>query len=251
MSKLVPEDINSQAKKLLPLYKAEFVLLLYADSMVESRADYFIVTVHLTLILLDESDKHPLSSYTLTLFSHFIKIHNHISSVKITQLCPMKGLMQLPEDEEFVAKAYHSEEHLYFSGRPCCELYRGVGTPNADKLDDEGKIVIPSMGSQSPRAAWPSSSEPDPTMTEQHKRRHHPNALNCSAIRYANWRGVTANVNTPKWVLSEQMQDWRRESRPCATASLGQTHNIPAAEDSRNAVWGCIALHSTPGILSQ
>ncbi|KAF3436717.1 hypothetical protein FNV43_RR19464 [Rhamnella rubrinervis] len=34
---------------------------------------------------------------------------------------------QLPEDEEFVAKAYHSEEekHLNFSGRPCCELCRG------------------------------------------------------------------------------------------------------------------------------
>ncbi|KAF3437421.1 hypothetical protein FNV43_RR20174 [Rhamnella rubrinervis] len=100
----------------------------------------------------------------------------------------MKGLMQLPEDEEFVAKVYHSEEHLYFSGRPCSELYReccpvrskkgletldagffGIDTPlgddirpgdgmngpplakkgvgtNADKLDDEGKIVVPLYG---------------------------------------------------------------------------------------------------------
>ncbi|KAF3437400.1 hypothetical protein FNV43_RR20153 [Rhamnella rubrinervis] len=51
------------------------------------------------------------------------------------------------------------------------------------------------QGSQSPRAACPSCSEPDPTTTEQHKcRPHHPNALNCSAIKDTNWRGVTPNV---------------------------------------------------------
>ncbi|KAF3438811.1 hypothetical protein FNV43_RR21576 [Rhamnella rubrinervis] len=44
------------------------------------------------------------------------------------------------------------------------------------------------------------------------------------------------------------MQDRQRESRRRATASLGQTQNIPAGEDFRNAARGCIALHITPEI---
>ncbi|KAF3437442.1 hypothetical protein FNV43_RR20195 [Rhamnella rubrinervis] len=256
----------------------QFVLLLYADSKVERHADYFIVTVHLTLIVLDESDSmqvkadelqpgvcylqitavdplmedEDLGSRRERIFSFLLKVYVHVSltvsclipqlqrtaklkvdflpvvnatgmieartaalqneleeprssdgdqlrryrslqrilqgsvaaqvvnsevlslctafmsgepatrlrswnfsnslphslnswlyasvqssSVKINQLCPMKG--QLPEDEEFVAKAYHSEEekHLNFSGRPCCELCRGffgIDTPLGDDI---------------------------------------------------------------------------------------------------------------------
>ncbi|KAF3436766.1 hypothetical protein FNV43_RR19519 [Rhamnella rubrinervis] len=70
--------------------------------------------------------------------------------------------------------------------------------------------------------------------SEQRKCRHEPNALNCSAIRNANSRGATPTC-TPKWVVSQPMQDRQRESRRRATASLGQTQNIPAGEDFRNA----------------
>ncbi|KAF3437415.1 hypothetical protein FNV43_RR20168 [Rhamnella rubrinervis] len=70
----------------------KFVLLLYADSKVESHADYFIVTLHLTLILLHESGTLPIY------LSSFAPVHPFKVDVAILHFRPHER--QCPECPE-------------------------------------------------------------------------------------------------------------------------------------------------------
>ncbi|KAF3437408.1 hypothetical protein FNV43_RR20161 [Rhamnella rubrinervis] len=100
------------------------------------------------------------------------------------------------------------------------------------------------QGSQSPRAAWPSCSEPDPD-DDRATQVQTPPPQCLELLRH---QGHQLARRHPQ--MGSQPTDAglaARKPLSCYCQS-GPDLEHPGPEDSRNAMWGCIALHITPEI---